>query len=114
MSASHFKLDNLIAIVDLNGMQSDGKSSHILDMQSMAEKWRAFGWNVIETNGHDISGLCSAFESIQSGDYPTVIIAHTTKGHGISFMENNNEWHHNHLSLEQYNKALAELGVDVC
>ena len=114
MSAAHFKLDNFIAIVDLNGMQSDGQSSDILDMQNMADKWSAFGWNVIETDGHNILALCNAFDSIQSNNRPTVIIAHTIKGHGISFMEDNNEWHHNHLSLDQYNKALSELGVDVC
>lgn len=109
MSAAHFKLDNLIAIVDMNGLQSDGLTEHILNMQSQSEKWRAFGWNVIETDGHDIKKLYAAFHSIPINGKPSVIIAKTVKGHGVSFMENNNEWHHNHLSKEQYEQAISEL-----
>jgi len=109
MSASHFRLDNLIAIVDLNGMQSDGESAKILDMGNVREKWNAFGWNVIETDGHDIGSLYNAFHTIKQESKPTVILAHTIKGHGVSFMENNNAWHHNYLSKEQYELALSEL-----
>ena len=108
MSASHFALANLIAIVDWNGMQSDGPSANILNMQSLSDKWASFGWNVIETDGHDIEKLYDAFHSIPLNHKPTVILAHTIKGHGVSFMENNNEWHHNHLSKEQYEQAISE------
>ncbi|TAJ43698.1 transketolase [Methanofollis fontis] len=109
MSASHFRLDNLIAIVDLNGMQSDGQSAKILNMGNFREKWSSFGWNVIEADGHDIESLYNAFHAIKQERKPTVILAHTIKGHGVSFMENNNSWHHNHLSSEQYELALSEL-----
>lgn len=109
MSASHFRLDNLIAIVDLNGMQSDGQSVEILNMGNMREKWNAFGWNIIEADGHDVRSLYNAFHTIKEESKPTVILAHTIKGRGVSFMENNNAWHHNHLSKEQYELALSEL-----
>lgn len=109
MSASHFRLDNLIAIVDLNGMQSDGQSVEILNMGNMREKWNAFGWNIIEADGHDVRSLYNAFHTIKQESKPTVILTHTIKGRGVSFMENNNAWHHNHLSKEQYELALSEL-----
>ena len=112
MSSAHFKLDNLVAIVDVNGMQSDGISHAILDMGNLPEKWGAFGWDVLEVNGHDVIELDSAFHSIEHNGKPTVILAHTIKGKGISFMENDNKWHHNHLSKEQYLLALSELGGD--
>ncbi len=110
MSATHFKLDNLIVVVDWNGLQSDGRSADILNMRNPSDKWSAFGWNTFETDGHDIRMLYDTFHSIQPNGKPTVILAHTIKGHGISFMENNNEWHHNHLSKDQYEQALSELG----
>lgn len=110
MSASQFKLKNLIAIIDNNNFQSDGSSEHVINMGNIADKWRAFGWNVFEVNGHDIEQLCSALTSELENENPTVIIANTIKGHGISFMENNNEWHHNRLNSEQYEQALQELG----
>ena len=74
-----------------------------------AEKWNAFGWNVIEADGHDIGSLYNAFHTIKQESKPTVILAHTIKGHGSLFMENDNSWHHNHLSNEQYDLALSEL-----
>ena len=110
MSSSHLKLDNLVAIVDLNGMQSDGPSHEILNMGSLSEKWDSFGWNVLEVNGHDTDELCTAFHSIRHTSKPNVILANTIKVRRVSFMENNTAWHHNHLSIEQYILALYELG----
>lgn len=110
MAASHFKLNNLIAIIDYNKMQSDGATRHIMDMQNFSSKWDSFGWVTHEVNGHDITELYGAFsQDVFSSDKPHVIIANTVKGKGISFMENNNEWHHNRLSASQFELAMMEL-----
>ena len=109
MSATHFKLDNLVAIIDYNKMQSDGSSSEILDMGSFVNKWQSFGWKVIEVDGHDIQAILDAFQIIHS-QQPLVIIAHTVKGKGISFMEHNIEWHHGQLTTTLYEQAMKELG----
>jgi transketolase len=108
MSAAHFQLDNLVAVVDFNKLQSDGASAGIMKSDGLATKWAAFGWNVIEVDGHDIGQLLKAFDGLEQG-MPTVVVAHTVKGKGIPFMENNNEWHHNRLTKVSYEKALAEL-----
>jgi len=109
MSAAHFKLDHLIAVIDHNHMQSDGKSSEIMDMGDLAAKWRCFGWEAAEVDGHDVGAIYNVFSNIPRGGRPFVVIAHTVKGKGISFMENNNEWHHSYLSKEQYGRAVAEI-----
>lgn len=112
MSASHFKLGNLVAIVDRNGIQSDGPSNTILDMGDIAEKWRAFGWDVVEVDGHDIEALLDGFLKPRSDvGKPMVVIAKTVKGKGVSFMEGNNDWHHNRLTAEQREAALREIGA---
>lgn len=111
MFAKQHNLNNLIAIVDKNGMQSDGLTSDILEMD-LVTMWRSFGWTVIACNGHDTSALIKAFHE-NSTSKPIVIIAETTKGKGVSFMENSSEWHHNHLSQEQYQNALLDLGGDL-
>lgn len=99
MAASHFKLDNLIAIVDCNKLQSDGFCRDIIDMGDIAEKWRSFGWYVREVDGHDIGQLLDAFHRRnRPNKQPYVIVAHTIKGKGVSFFENNNLWHHNKLN----------------
>ncbi|MHB8062984.1 MAG: transketolase [Ruminiclostridium sp.] len=108
MSAAHYKLDNLFAIIDNNSLQSDGKSEDVLNMGDMRNKWEAFGWNTVEIDGHDIEALLQAFTSTYDKNRPTVMIANTIKGKGVSFMENNNEWHHNRLTQELYEIALAE------
>ena len=111
MSAAHLGLDNLIGIVDRNLIQSDGLSRNIVDMGDMAEKWRAFGWHVVEVDGHDVPALLDAFEERQRPkNKPYVIIAHTIKGKGVSFFENDNKWHHAKLTHQQYVDALFELG----
>ncbi|HEY5510480.1 MAG TPA: transketolase [Prolixibacteraceae bacterium] len=108
MFAKHNKLSNLTVIIDNNSMQSDGNSNDILsyDVESI---WRGFGWNVVTVNdGNDISQLYDALVPIQT-NLPRVIIAKTVKGKGISFMENNGEWHHNKLNQEQFELASQEL-----
>lgn len=111
MAASHFKLDNLIAIIDCNKMQSDGASHTVLDIGDFEAKWVSFGFNSLTVDGHNIVETYSAFEIASNGKRgkPSVIIANTVKGKGVSFMENNNKWHHNRLVQSQYQAALAEL-----
>jgi transketolase len=110
MAAAHFRLASLVAIVDANGMQSDGACSAILDMGSHENKWRSFGWETRCVNGHDVGALFDAFTAARSNpDCPLAVIASTVKGKGISFMENNNDWHHNRLTQEQHDAALLEL-----
>lgn len=108
MLAAHLRLPNLTVIVDRNGMQSDGFSNEILSI-NVDKIWEAYGWNVINCSGHDVCSLHDAF-SQKSNNRPRVIIAKTVKGKGISFMENNNEWHHNRLTKEQFEMAINELG----
>lgn len=110
MSAAHFKLDTLIAIVDNNGFQNDGDSKTVMDSGDFVGKWKSFGWNVCSINGHNISELFNAFSENNIENKPKVIIANTIKGKGVSFMENNNEWHHNRLTKVKYNQALQEMG----
>jgi transketolase len=109
MAAANFGLDNLIAIIDANGMQSDGPCKAILDMGSVELKWQSFGWHAISVDGHSVDALYDAFTAPSISGKPSVIIASTVKGKGISFMENNNEWHHNRLTPAQYEAAMKEL-----
>ncbi len=109
MSAPHFKLSNITAIVDLNAFQSDGKTCDVLNI-NLENMWKGFGWDVIIVkDGHNIDQLLDAFEQPCIEGKPRVIIAHTIKGKGVSFMENNNEWHHNYLSKEMFDAAMKEL-----
>jgi transketolase len=109
LSAPQLQLDNLTAIVDYNKLQSDGDSRQIIDLGDLAGKFSAFGWNVCEINGHDIAAVVSALEKKFDRVAPKMIVANTVKGKGISFMENNNEWHHNRLTKANYDLAIAEL-----
>ena len=112
MLANQHKLDNLIAIVDRNNLQSDGLSREIIDMEPVADKWRSFGWLVQEVNGHNPGELLDAFDrKSRPVGRPYVVIAHTTKGKGVSLFENNNTWHHHKISPAEAEQALAELGV---
>ena len=108
MLASQEKLSQLTVVVDCNGMQAMGNCEDILNMQPMEDKWRAFGWHVESVDGHDYGVLRSAFLS-GSGDKPKVILAHTIKGKGISFMENALLWHYRDPQGEDYARAMAEL-----
>jgi transketolase len=109
MSAAHFKLDNLIAVVDYNKLQSDGESNSIMDIGALEKKWESFGWEVISLDGHDIDALNNAFSCKDNNMKPKIIVAHTTKGKGVSFMENNNMWHHNRLTQTTFDQAITEL-----
>src|SRR3972149_11576962 len=94
MSAAHYELDNMVAIVDHNGLQIDGPVREVMNVPPMRDKWQAFGWHTIEVDGHDFPQLLEALHQAKrvSGQ-PTAIIAHTIKGKGVSFMENNVEFH---------------------
>lgn len=107
MFAKHNRLSNLIAIIDKNGMQSDGPSKSIIKFDIEAA-WQGFGWEVITCDGHDVKQVAEAFQQ-NNTDNPKVIIANTIKGKGISFMENSKDWHHNRLPDDLYQKALSEL-----
>jgi transketolase len=110
MSAPHFKLDNLTAIVDFNGIQLDGKCCDIMSLDSLADKWRAFNWHVIEIDGHDMKQVLQALEEAKKTTLrPTVIIAHTVKGKGVSFMENNVSFHGKAPNAQETEIALKEL-----
>ncbi len=110
MFASYNKVDNICAIVDYNKIQLDGFVKEILDLEPLAEKWRAFGWHVIELDGHDIPALQRAFaEAASTRGKPTVVIAHTVKGKGVSFMENNPKYHGVAPTPEEVELALKEL-----
>jgi transketolase len=111
--ASQHMLNNLIAIVDYNKMQGMGPTIDVLELEPLAEKFRAFGWNVSEVDGHDHNQIRSSLISTQSvpTDSPSVIIAHTTKGKGVSFMENELAWHYRSPNADEYAKAKAELNA---
>ncbi|MBY7026799.1 MULTISPECIES: transketolase [Clostridium] len=110
MASAKFKLDNLVAIVDKNGIQLDGRTSEIMDVDPLADRWKSFGWNVIECDGHNFDEIDEAFNKAgQVEGKPTVIIAHTIKGKGISFMEDNVAWHGMAPSKEQKEQAVIEL-----
>jgi transketolase N-terminal domain/subunit len=109
MCAAHYKLDNLTAILDYNHLQIDGNISDVIGPEPFKSKFEAFGWNVVECDGHDFDSLRKAFSSTVE-DKPTMIIAHTIKGKGVSFMENNYAWHGSAPNKEQYEQAINELG----
>jgi transketolase len=113
MEASHYKLDNLVAILDKNGLQIDGKVSDVMSIESIEEKYQAFGWEVLHIDGHDMQQVVDALSRAKESrdGRPKVIIADTVKGKGVSFMENVAGWHGKTPNLEELNKALAELGV---
>ena len=109
MAASHFKLDNLVAIIDKNNFQLGGPSSEIMSTGDLALKWKSFGWDAAEVNGHNVGELYDAFCRVNTPEKPVVIVANTIKGKGVSFAENNNAWHHAALSKSQHEIAIAEL-----
>lgn len=110
MAASNYRLDNLVAIIDRNGLQISGKTEDVMAINPLAEKWKSFGWNVSVIDGHDISSICKTLSEENKVDSkPSLIIADTIKGKGISFMENNAKWHHGVMSPDEYKKACEEL-----
>ncbi len=110
MAASHYKADNLCAIIDQNGLQIDGFIHEIMSSYPIPDKWRGFGWHVIEINGHDYKAISSAYDEAEKiKGRPTVIVAKTIKGKGVSFMENQVDWHGKSPSKDEAERALAEL-----
>ncbi len=109
LAARQYKLNNLVLFIDKNGLQSDGATSDIMPIE-IAQALRSLDWNVIEVDGHNVEELYKATENaLKSKEKPSVIVASTIKGKGVSFMENNNAWHHGHLTEEQYQQAIEEL-----
>lgn len=110
MSAAKYHLDHLCAVVDVNGLQIDGATADVMPTKPLDEKFAAFGWNVIWVDGHDYDGLTAAFAQARTCEgKPTVLLAKTTKGKGVSFMENDAGWHGKAPNDEQYEAAMAEL-----
>lgn len=114
MSAAKFHLDNLCAIVDVNGLQIDGATADVMPSEPLDKKWEAFGWRVISCDGHDYQAIEAAFEQARAvKGQPTVLLARTVKGRGVSFMENNAGWHGKAPNAEQYEQAKAELSAQI-
>ncbi len=110
MTSAHHKIDNVCAIVDCNGVQENGRTNEIKSLEPLSDKWSSFGWHVIEIDGHDLKKLGAAFDEFKNTKgKPTVIIARTIKGKGISFMEGKCAWHGKAPNQEQLTAALAEL-----
>lgn len=113
MAAAHYKLDNLSAFVDYNGLQIDGPCSEVMSAEPIADKFKAFNWNVIEIDGHDFNAILNAIESAKNTkERPTMIVCKTIKGKGVSFMENEAGWHGKAPSIEECEKAICEIGGD--
>jgi len=111
LAAAKYHLDSLCAIIDRNGIQQEGRTEEILPIEPLADKWKAFGWNVLTINGHDMRQVLHALDEAHAHKgQPTVIIAKTTKGRGVSFMENVVRYHGAATSDEDLKRALAELG----
>lgn len=111
MNAVHYKLGNLVAMVDFNGLEADGSIEQVTGLGDIADKYRSCGWIVQEINGNSVAEIKDAFDSLPPADssVPTVLICHTVKGKGVPFMENNVRWHAGHVSEEQYEEAIAAL-----
>jgi transketolase len=112
MSAAHYALDNLMGILDRNRLQIDGHTAEVMSIEPIADKWRAFGWHTLEVDGHDIAELQSAFKSCREvKGRPSMIIAHTVKGKGVSIFEGQKKYHGTTPNPEEYQQAMKELGA---
>ncbi len=110
MAAAHYQLDNLTAFVDYNGLQIDGPIKEVMSPEPIADKFIAFGWNVIVIDGHDMEAIKNAIDQAKTvKEKPTMIVCNTIKGKGVSFMENNGAWHGSAPNQEQRDQAIAEL-----
>lgn len=114
MNACHYQLGNLVAVVDNNGLEADGSLNDITGLNDIAEKYKSFGWNVVEIDGNSIEQIRNAFDYLPSPTslIPTVIVAHTIKGKGVPFMENNNRWHAGKITDEQLQDAINYLNQE--
>lgn len=112
MSAAKYHLDNLCAVVDVNGLQIDGTTAEVMPSEPLDKKFEAFGWNVLHVDGHDFAALAAAFDAAKAEKgRPTVLLARTVKGKGVSFMEGDYGWHGKAPNDEQYDKAVAEISA---
>ncbi|MBR5500679.1 MAG: transketolase [Clostridia bacterium] len=109
MAAAHYKLNNLVAFVDYNGLQIDGNITDVMNPEPIADKFVAFGWNVIAINGHDYAAIKDALEAAKKSDKPTCVVASDIKGKGVSFMEGDYGWHGKAPNQEQRDQAISEL-----
>ena len=110
MAANKYRLDRLVAIIDRNGLQISGSTEEVMPLENIRERWTAFGWDVREMNGDDIEDIVNTLDATDfSCGKPHLIISRTTKGHGVSFMENVAKWHHGVPSEEQYAQACQEI-----
>lgn len=112
MAASHFKLNNLVAIIDCNKFQLSGATEDIMSLGNMEEKLKAFGWNTKSVDGHDVKALCSVLDPDIKTDKPLAIVMDSVKGKGFSFSENNNSWHHAVVTQKAYDQGIEELGME--
>ncbi len=111
MTSAHRKLDNLCAIIDYNKIQIEGFVNEIKNLEPLDERFRSFGWHVVEVDGHDVEDLGRAFQAAaQTAGKPTLVLAHTVKGKGVSFTENKNEYHGRALTADEMKRAMTELG----
>lgn len=110
MAAAHYKLDNLAVLLDCNGLQIDGSNNQVMSIGDIMDKYRAFGFECIKVDGHDIEAITEAINVPVAGK-PKFICCETIKGKGVSFMENHFEWHGRVINTHEYNVALKELGV---
>ncbi len=114
MAASHYKLDNLIGIIDYNKLQISGNVDTVMRISSLRDRWESFGWRIEEVDGNDITQLTDLFDRVSpDSGRPTLVIANTVKGKGVSFMENNASWHHHVPTEEELKQALAELDAQL-
>jgi transketolase len=110
MAGAKWQLDNLTVILDKNGLQNDTFVNQVMPVEPLADKWKAFGWNVVEIDGHDMAQVVEALESARAAQgFPTLVIANTVKGKGVSFMENKPEWHGQAPNEDQTRQALQEI-----
>ncbi len=114
MAASHYKLDNLVAIIDRNGLQISGSTEDVMSLEPMRQRWEAFGWDVYDMDGNDMKSILETFRSIDfANGKPHLLISHTTKGRGVSYMENVAKWHHGVPTDEQYAQAISEISARI-
>ena len=113
MAAAHFRLDNLMAIVDRNQLMVDGRTSEVMEIDPLDQKWRAFGWACREIDGHSVEALVDAFSALPfEAGRPSVVIAHTVKGKGLPFAENRVDWHYHAVDQELVDRSREILGID--
>ncbi|NLG84313.1 MAG: transketolase [Firmicutes bacterium] len=109
MAAAHYRLDNLVCIVDRNGLQISGPTQEVMNTEPLSSRWKAFGWETFEIDGHDIRSIRETLLNLPRRGKPTLVIANTVKGKGVSFMEGDPRWHHRVPSEEEFRMAVAEL-----